>query len=345
MILSSDPRSKRWVRKLHGYRRRAVNSLFQYKQGEKPNIVIFANRRGGSTILAEAININRGIWFVNEPFAFIEGHGSNTSQQRHMLQPKPHSIFLTVEQHEEASTMSYIDGLMHAQLRQNGYLRRPKSILVANRSLLKILNAGALIDWLAEKFDFQSVHLLRHPGAQALSVHRCGWEWSTPAFMQSPLYLDRYITDKQLGLIKRIVNSGSEMERGVLNWVLENLPLLRFPGSILRICYEDLVTDTEFVIDTLANYLNLEQREEMVRQVIGRPSGSSRGSTDATITAIKSGDRKAMIYRWLEHYDEVDLSNCQRILDEFEIDCYQMNSPYGCISEAWSAKSDYPKPI
>ena len=122
-------------RKLQKWRHQFVNNIFRFQQCAKPNIVLFASRRGGSTLLAEAININHGIWFVNEPFAYIEGHSSNTAQQRALLNPKLHSIYLSVDEGEEAGIRSYVDGLLHAKLRQNGYLRRPVNFLTANRSL------------------------------------------------------------------------------------------------------------------------------------------------------------------------------------------------------------------
>lgn len=322
------------------FRRLTINLIFRYKQGKELNIVVFANRRGGSTLLAEAININPGIWFVDEPFAYIEGHNSNTPQQRKFLKPKPNSIYLSVEKNEEAGIKHYVDGLLNAKLRQNGLLRRPKKLLVADRSLLKILNAGPLIEWIVNNFDVLPIHFLRHPGAQALSVYRCGWEWSTPAFMQNPSFVQRFLTKEHLCLIHQIENTGGIVERGVLNWVLENLAQLQYSGKILRISYEDLIANTEMTIDALAEYLNLDSKETMKLQVLGRPSGSSGTSTKETIAAIKNKDYSSIISSWQNEIDEGDLHASQRILDAFEIDCYKMQSPYSCNSNFWSLNFD-----
>src|SRR5262249_9455827 len=50
----------------------AASRFITYRQGPKPNIVISAHGRGGSTLLSDMLTAERGMWTYFEPFYVAE---------------------------------------------------------------------------------------------------------------------------------------------------------------------------------------------------------------------------------------------------------------------------------
>lgn len=303
--------------------------LFSYRQGLEPNLALFASRRGGSTLVAEMIAINPGIWWIYEPFARIPGHIACTPAQRAALPEAPGSVYTESVLDEHADAIAeYVRNLLNGREREaNGWLRRPKFPLRADRTLLKIVNANALIDWLVPTFNLVPIHLLRHPAAQALSVLHADWKHVHPHYLADDAFVSRFLTADQQKFARQVANDGSPFACAVLDWVLEHLAPLKTGEETVRLYYEQLVIEPERVVGELADDLRLNAREQMVRQVRGRPSGSAKFSASDVQQALQRNDSQALVSRWKQHVDDTDAAAAQRILDAFNITHYTMDDP------------------
>ena len=306
---------------------RLADRLVVYRQGDRKNVLLIATRRGGSTLLAEMVSVNRGVWMIDQPFHLFQPHLLTTQIKRRYLPDKPSSQFIDLTADEEPRVRDYIEALMTARIRGLGWIRRPKFPCRADRSILKILNATPLIDWFGQQIDAHLVYLARHPAAQTLSVIRNEWEASADVYLDNTSFVTRYLNDQQVELGKKILSEGSRWQQGILNWVMENIAAIRsnHPG-LVRVHYEDFITDPQRMIDHIGDALQLDDRRQMHEQ-IKRPSGSSNLSTESAREAMARQDRSFLVANWQKHVDDQQLEQGQAILDAFEIDLYTMGDP------------------
>lgn len=300
------------------FKRRVV----AHRRGAKPDIALLAIRRGGSTLLAQMIGANRGVWFANEPEAAFDGHQQFELKRRY-LPPKPHCQYFDLDPEEAARFRGYFALLSRAAL-PLGNCQRPKFPLVSDRVLLKILNAPAMIDWFAEELGMSVVFLTRHPAPQALSVIRNGWGYSAEAYFAHPTFLGAYYDEAQVEYGRRILAEGSDWQKAILNWVVENdFPLRRATRPVLRLTYEELTLCTPQVVDRLCDRLDLDEPDRMLAMA-ERPSGSSRMSTGERRAMIASRSRGELIRDWRRKIDDRQREQAQEILSTFGIAAYSM---------------------
>jgi hypothetical protein len=304
----------------------AINGRFTYQQGDRPNILLFAGRRGGSTLLAETLALNPGLWWVIEPFAYLPGHISHTPLQRACLTPRPFSRFISLSPREKRSALHYVQCLMQAHQRVNGWLARPRFPLRADRSMLKIVNASPLVDWLAANCHVQIVHLLRHPAAQAMSILRNDWARTAGVYLNDERFCAAYLSTTQQALAWDVETNGTPFERAVLDWVFENLPLLHHAGPVIDVTYEALILEPEAMCQHLANALDLPRPRAMARRIQGKPSGSSGLSSAPHRTMIQTGNVQGLLHAWQHAVDAAQCQRAQAILDCFEIERYTMGA-------------------
>jgi hypothetical protein len=128
--------------------RRVSKWVTTYRQGIRPSIAMFALRRGGSTLLADMLSSERGVMMVDEPFFVRESHPDYAIKSR-WLRPRLHSEFFGLDDEDRQRVRGYVSALLAGEL-PIGVCRNPRFPFRADRMLLKMLYASALIAWLAE---------------------------------------------------------------------------------------------------------------------------------------------------------------------------------------------------
>lgn len=292
-----------------------------HRPGQQPNIAIWSSARSGSSWLMELIASQPGFVFVDEPLHpgnmlaadWIPGTDADAWQ---FLLPNPEREQVFRERFSAIESGSPTPGM--PRIRSGFYRWR------TNRIVYKLLRAKDLMPWFEDTFDWQTVYLLRHPLATAISRKVFP---RLPLFLENEAYRTTYLDDRQLHLARAIVQDGSPVEQAVLDWVLQNLPALQQAETRnwLIVHYEDLVRHPAGVIARLAGGLDLPEPERMLRRV-NAPSGSVVQSDATTRQAFRQAtgpDTDFLLSRWREKLSAGDEQAAFRILDAFEIRRYQ----------------------
>ncbi|MCA9149618.1 MAG: hypothetical protein KDA92_09980, partial [Planctomycetales bacterium] len=266
---------------------------------EHTPICLYASRRSGSTLLMEMLGTNRGIMFSDQPFSLYTAHRANLNR----LPIPAYSQFTNLDADEECAFQAYVTGLLSGEIRANipWKLWSPEFHLRNSRLCLKITDAKCMISWIAQHFDVQTVVMTRHPVGQALSVANAGWFTTGKGLLRSPGYVEQWLSSDQTSTAWDVYHGGSELEQRVLDWVLENLPLLRHAAQhpdCLFIPYEYLVLAPDVTVQQLTKHLSLPDPEKMLKRC-RRPSRSTAPlSTPEQQALIQRGDRTQLIGSW-----------------------------------------------
>ncbi len=312
---------------LKNFARSLKRRALRYKQGNRPNLCVLGIRRGGSTLLADMIAAQRGVWFANEPFAVFKKHQNAGARLERWLPKLKHSQFFDLSDEHAAQVDRYIELLNCASI-PIGTARRTHFPLTANRVCIKVLNAPFLSDRFAHQHGMTSVFLTRHPAAQALSILRQKWGYSAEAYFDKPDFLAQYMTGQQIELGQRILanqTSGADWEKAILNWWVENVYPLRHAKTLTHVLtYEELTLKPELWIKTLCESLKLDVPAAMLA-VANKPSNSSNMSTGDTVKQIAGSDRMGLVTSWQKKVDPSMASKAQAILDAMGVSEYRMD--------------------
>lgn len=296
-----------------------IRSISNYhKQGSKPNIFYFSTPRSGSTWLMELILSQNGIKQCNEPFNIrrpeirkvLDIHDWDTLQSETSINKIKNYIDLFTT---GSKKVAFADILP-----QQKYHR-----FVTNRIIFKILFAGEdRINWFKETFDGKIIFSIRHPIPVSLSRE-------VYPRLQSFITSDyrKNFTEEQISFAKEIIEKGTELEKMVLDWCFQNAPPLRNPPEdLVIITYEQLTLDPGPIITKLANYLELEDTEEMLKG-ISKPSNSVSKSNEETASFLGDAsnyenNKKWLIEKWRKKVDVEQEKALMNILKVFELDIY-----------------------
>jgi hypothetical protein len=286
-------------------------------------IFLYAARRSGSTLLMEVICANPGVMFSDQPFGIYTASSANINR----LPVFPYGQLAYPDDDEQHALEDYVHGLLSGRVKANAPWKfwSTEFHFRNDRICLKITDAKSMVEWMAERFDADTIIMTRHPVAQALSVAKLGWFPTGKGLLRNATFVERWLDTEREAYCWDVYRTGSDLERRTLDWALENLPMLKqLPNhdDWLYISYEDLIAHTPQVIAALAQQLELPHRERMEARV-ARPSRSTRReSTAERQRLIQQGDRDRLLNAWREQVTPDELSKCFRILDSLAIDLY-----------------------
>ena len=299
-----------------------VPKSWLYQQGKLPNILLYSSRRGGSSYLAGLIAMEPGIRLIDQPFDLFKPDTPKGGIKAKYLPAMSISQFVSLNAPEEKEVEKYIDILLNGRERM---ISEP-TFSRMNRTLLKIVNAMALINWLGERFKVKTVFLVRHPIAQGMSIIKNRWKITAGSYLENESFEQCYLTLSQRSLGYQILEHGSDLEKAVLNWIFENIVPLKHAKKVdLFITYEELVLNSEATINLIADKLELRNIQR-IKTKVNVPSSSSGFSTENTLRAIQDGDRSTLVNIWMNQVDKVELKKIQELLAAFEIDEYEAES-------------------
>lgn len=303
--------------------RKVKQQLISYRQGDYPNIALIAAIRGGSTLVADMLAAQKGMWFMNEPFALRNSHKLDENLQKLVqTQPNQDCRFFHLHDSEKREFHGYIQKLNRNEIRI-GTTRHTQFPLRTNRACVKILRASWLTDHFSDQ-GMQTLFVIRHPAAQAISVIRLGWLQSAEIYFEQPDFLRHYFSSKQVEYGLKILAEGSQLQKAILSWVCDVIYPLKYSQKVTyRLFYEQLITDSETCIQNLCHVLNLSNSKVMA-QVLSQPSGSSRLSNSDINKAIIAGDSQLLLNKWRNQLNDTERKSAQEVLDHFEISCYNM---------------------
>ena len=196
--------------------------------------------------------------------------------------------------------------------------------LISRRIVVKDLRCHDMMNWFEERFQFQIIYLIRHP--IPISLSRKSYA-RLPLFLSNDIYCEHFLTPDLRAYGWSILETGSELQKKVLDWCLQNLPPLKFLDRSKWLClhYEDMVLDPAATIERLADFLGLVNKERLLRQanVASRSVSSSEPETQRFLAAASSNnDRVYLINRWRSKVSLDEEGQVFEILRRFEIDVY-----------------------
>jgi len=294
-------------------------------QGSKKNIFIFSTARSGSSWLMEMLSTQRHIKFVDEPLLMTQFNHSRFS-------PLPPSWeFLLPHPRRESMLKEYFEKLLHNRIGVGAPSPFSKfHSWVSRRIVFKILRCKDLMNWFENEFNAHIVYLVRHP--LAASVSRVDYD-RLMLFLKNDLFCDRYLTPELRTYCLSVAHNGTELQKKVLDWSIQNLPPMKFLDRRHWACvtYEQLVTDPISTINNLATLLDLTEPTKMIEHV-GVPSGSVSFSDTTTQQYLAQAkgleDRSYLLGKWRKQVSPADERQAIEILDRLGLDLYQYGDDY-----------------
>jgi hypothetical protein len=296
----------------------AIKSISNiHRQGERPNVFLFATARGGSTWVMEILASQPGMKYYDEPFNI-----RRDNVRRTRLFPDWESIMPDTGDPE--LVIRYLNGLVAGDYpHMNPPPFRPHHQLLTNRVVFKIHELEHLLDDVARRCNGQVVYLLRHPIPTTLSRKLFP---RLDLFLESKYYSRVIGDDTRLAKIRRIGRDGTHLQRGVVSWCYENVVPLRADDlDALFVTYEELVVNPEQACDLFLARLQMDDRPRMLR-AFGTASANIAMSSADTREALKGADYRArtrhLFARWEERVTAADRAAVTEVLDLFGIDAY-----------------------
>lgn len=288
-----------------------------HRQGGKPNIYIFSTARSGSSWLMEMLSTQSGMKFINEPLLI--------DQIKKGKSPIPASWeFLLPNVNREEILLKYFNELTSNKLG----IGNPAPFTqfhrwFSNRIVFKILRCKDLMNWFEDEFNCQIVYLLRHPIPTNLSRSECEL---LPLYRNNDEYWHKYLTSSQRKYCSSIIDSGSEMQKKVLDWCLQNLPPLRFLDRSKWLClyYEDWVVNPHVNVQKTADFLQFKDHTKIHNQH-AQASGSI-GLSDSKTRAFFDNPTNSefLINKWRSKVSDEEERSLFEILQILEIDVYEI---------------------
>lgn len=312
------------------YGMRLKQRLFRSNINQAP-ILIIANRRGGSTWIAESIANQKGVWYVNEPFAVLPSH-QNYELKKSYLPVKEHSQYFHLDTKELDLFNNYLSLLFSADIRPLGYCKNPVFPFVINRSLLKILNAPWMLEWFLTQTNAMVMFLLRHPGAQAVSVLQQEWDFGVKAYFNRLDTLHDIFSNEQVKAGLDIIYHGDRWDMAILDWIITTHHGRTVKhGSLIKLSYEEvLLNQPAYMNNVLVEKLGFSDIEN-ARKSLRNPSGSSRMCERSTIHQIKDNNIDYLVTKWRNHVSKKQLIRASEILEIFGVGTYSMYEPMPLI--------------
>ena len=291
-----------------------------YRSSNKAHIFLFATRRSGSTLLRNMIYSQPGFNYIDQPLDVL-----HFNPYIKCLPCTELNQYICLNESEHTKIRKYLDKLLSREfiIRSQWQLFNKNYHWTWDRYVLKILTANAEIEWFncAYKNKIKIVYLTRHPIPAALSAVNLNWGLTVAAYLNNEKFIRKYLSKDCLDIALNIMRNGTELEKFVLNWCLENLvPLRNWKSNnwMTTVSYERIVSDPRYSVQRICQSLGLDDPDRMIEMVM-KPS---RTSTKISRKRILSNEPLKIISAWRKLVNASDLESVDRILKEFRLHLY-----------------------
>jgi hypothetical protein len=293
-------------------------SFNKHREAKLP-IFLFSSARSGSTWLMEMIYSEIGLKYINEPLE------KKNIDFYNMLPIKHRWNYLSLNSEEQKVFIDYFTDSHKTKVFGPRNIFSSDFNFFTNRRIFKIIRANSLIEWFDDNLEGQIIYLIRHPIAQSLSCIAQNHHCEIYEYLQDKGFQNTYLNQNQVDLIRKIWEKGTEIEKFVTEWCLDNIvPLRRIskhPNWIV-LSYEKLVLEPIKNINLIQKRLNLTNCKKMYTK-IKKPSKTTNSRNLSTVKDIKEGVGEKIVSKWRRKVTLKEEKNLFAILGEFNIDVYQ----------------------
>jgi hypothetical protein len=289
-----------------------------HRPSGEPNVFVFTMPRSGSTWLMELIWSQPGFRCVNEPLDVrnpLVRSSLGLSTWEALSQRDPQTLDKL-----ERYFRGYCQGKIHVVVPPPWLNRHYRP--VTHRIVFKVIHGGEdMISWFGERFNGRIVYFVRHPIPVSLS------HGVFPRLQTLVSSHDHLFTAEQRREAERILEGGTKLERGVLDWCLQNLlPLQQVSPDWVVLSYEQLVLEPERAVPYLAERLALPDHPRIMAH-LAQASGVLRKSDPETQRLLTQGqERSKLVSKWRNRVSEDEEAQLMAILERFGIDAYRAGS-------------------
>lgn len=295
-------------------------------------MLLYCNRRGGSTWMLNAMAAHPRCRYVGRPFLTLP-----LSRHRKLLPSMVRDAaahdrgdrtqLICIEPDEEEAFETLADDVINGRVEVYPTLnfRAPYFHRVTDRIILQMTSGGPLCEWFDDRFDVMTGILLRHPISNALSIMARGWRPHAHEYLENEQFVEQHLTGVQVDLGRRILSGDSDIARHVLDWTLKLLVPVRalesgrHPGW-LAWTYEESVLDPAAIVTLIAHHFDFIDVDVMLEQAMR----ASRTVTPAT--AERLNDKRYLLSRWRRRVTPEDEAELLSIPAAFGMTMYEPGS-------------------
>ena len=294
----------------------------------KNDIYIFTLPRTGSTLLLEILNTDKNCKAASEPQAMNKHN--RTVLEKYFNENFIKERYTDCSSEEQEQLFRYFSDLSAGKTWNSFYwsdFPKKEHSFRTNRTLFKTQKITYLFDDFLNHFDDYGIYLLRHPISHSLSRIRNKWTTYNQQYLQAEKIRET-ISYKAKIKAEAIIKNGSQLEKFVLSWCLENYVFFYLqknnllPEKLYPISFESIVNEPEKTMRTLCKKIELPFTQEMLKK-IQIPSHGIVHSTNQTIQQIKNGENKQILSKWRNHISKTEEEKAYSILQEFDIHTYK----------------------
>jgi len=280
--------------------------------GPEDTTYLAGTARSGTSWISEVINFDGSYRMIHEPLRRDRLKATTVFRPRHYLRP-------------DDDTARYVEAMravVSGDIRSIWTDKYTQKAL-PKRRLIREVRGMILLPWIHRHFpEMPAILLLRHPCAVAASQLKWGQEW--------PVDLHRFLAERDLmadalepfrAHIQAAAEGGTEFERHVFGWCIENYVALRglAPGDVHVAFYENLCLAPDSELERLFAFLGRPVTEAALTK-IGKPSNSTRKDS-----AIVKGE--SLVEAWRTTVSGDDTRRAVEILALFGLDRIYSSDP------------------
>lgn len=305
--------------------KRKIDNIFNEHDNCRQNILLFCTRRCGSTWLLEVLGSQTDAKVMGRPF-----HTSfDIPKYRKILS----DIKVEINSNDPNRKITSISGIEEKEMKNFTKLILSGDVVInppwrfwskrfnkyTKYVVLQMTNEKALINWFDENFDVKIIYMLRHPIPNALSIMKRGWKTKSKKFIEDENFKDKYLNDRKIKKARKIIESGKDMEKHVLDWCLENTVPVSSDydeKDWVVITYEQMVLEQDKTVNFLSDKLEIGDKTAM-KKVYRKPSKTSSKKVESKIY-----DKEYLLKRWKKEVNESTINEIRKILNIFEVEEY-----------------------
>lgn len=291
------------------------------------NIMLLSSGRSGSTLLMESLAAEPGLRFVNEPFSTKHLYATELAEIEEFQEVLDGKKIISISPDTRRKMVDYLTS--YKEVRRAGPYHPFKASyhLSSDRLLYKVIKVNPVAEMFYEHPElWDIIWLVRHPCPTILSslpMFRRFASIDIPAYLKNEHFRESYLTDKSVMLMEQVEDSGTDLQKWTVEWVLDHLVSFdayrHSDRKPLLVSYEQLILEPELVIGKLETELSL-QRPDRILKELKVPSASTRSNV---MKEYKQFDPRAKVRQWRGKAPEGFEEAVFEILEVFGLDLYQ----------------------